>query len=122
MADEGYVIGQLAGISNDSDRKILENIFRVVLRETRFGEPSQRTKLTNFSAIYQGSTTATSTSEFSIQHGMAAVPRLAIPVLNLNQVGSRVPDVQVTRVADGKRIYLKTEAGSTNAVFWMIVE
>lgn len=122
MADEGYITGILAGISDQNLRRILTEAFRHVLREQRFGDPEDKTKATNFSAIYQESTTAGSTSEFSFRHGMAVTPRLAIPCIDLNHVGSRTVDVEVSRVADGQRIYLKASAGSTNAPFLFLVE
>lgn len=122
MADEGYITGILAGISDQNLRRILTEAFRHVLREQRFGEPEDKTKATNFSAIYQESTTAASTSEFSIAHGMSVTPRLAIPVLNLNKAGAKLVPMEVTRAADGRRIYLKTAAGSTAAAFSLLVE
>lgn len=122
MADEGYITSLLAGISNPGDRKILQDAFQHLLRQMTFGEPDGQTKATNFGAYYQASTTATSTGEFSISHGMSVTPRLAIPVLNLNQQGCRLADLEVSRVADGRRIYLKAAQGSTNAAIFLLVE
>jgi hypothetical protein len=122
MADAGYISGLLAGIPDQNLRRILEDAFRHILREQRFGEPQDKTKATNFASYYQESTTAGSTGEFSIAHGMATAPRLAIPAINLNRVGSRTVDVEVSRVADNRRIYLKASAGSTSAPFLFLVE
>lgn len=120
MADEGYVIGLLAGIPDQTTRKVLEDAFREVLRQIRLGEPEHHQKATNFAAFYQDSTTAGSTSEFSFQHGMNVTPRLAIPVLNLNKPGASVVPLEVSRAADGRRVYLKST--STSAAITLLVE
>lgn len=122
MADQGYLLSLLAGIPDQNLRRILEDYTRHLVREYRFGEPEDKTKALNFASYYQESTTAGSTGEFSIAHGMATTPRLAIPCVNLNHVGSRTVDVEVSRVADNRRIYLKATAGSTNAPFLFLVE
>lgn len=123
MADEGYISGLLSGVQDARLRSILEDCFRHLLREQRFGEPTNRSKATNFGAYYQGSTTGASTSEFSFLHGIAGVsPRLAIPCLDLNRPGSRLVDLEVSRAADSKRLYLKAAAGSTSAPFILLVE
>jgi hypothetical protein len=68
------------------------------------------------------STTASDTSEFSIVHGLVETPRYAIPVLELGKVGSRAGGLVVSRAADGKRLYLKADVGSTNAPVMLLVE
>lgn len=122
MADEGYITGILAGIGDQNLRRILTEAFRHVLREQRFGDPEDKTKATNFSAIYQESTTPGSTGEFSFPHGMAVTPRLAIPCLDLNKVGCGIVRLEVPRPADNKRVYFKAVAGSTGIPFLMLVE
>lgn len=122
MADIGYIRTQLNGISDAATRRVLTNCFEHVLGNLRFGPPDQQVRAENFQLYYQKSTTATSTGEVSFRHGLAGAPRLAIPVLDLNQVGARTVPLEVTRVADGTRVYLKTEAGSTNAAFCLLIE
>src|SRR3990167_7666459 len=112
--DLGYVIGELAAIKDDAERIALQNIFKHIVPGVKFGEPEHHARALNFAAFYQASTTAGSTGEFSIVHAMTTTPRLAIPVLNLNQAGAQLVPLHVTRVADGKRIYLKTSAGSAS--------
>ena len=120
--DLGYVVSELAAIKDQDARLALQRIFTHMIQGVRFGEPEHQTKALNFGAFYQASTTAGSTGEFSIVHGMTTTPRLAIPMLNLNQAGAQVVPLQVSRVADGKRIYLKTSAGSTGAAILLLVE
>lgn len=79
-------------------------------------------KATNFALYHQASTTATSTGEFSIAHGMDRVPHLAIPTLDLSQPGAKLVQIEVSRPADSRRIYLKAAAGSTNAAVSLLVE
>jgi hypothetical protein len=118
--DLGYVVSELAAIKDQEARRALQRIFTHMIQDVRFGEPDHQTKALNFGAYYQASTTAGSTGEFSIPHGMTTTPRLAIPVLNLNQEGAQVVPLQVSRVADGKRIYLKST--STSASIFLLVE
>lgn len=122
MADIGYVRGLLGGIQDAKTKRILVDVFEHVLGNLRFGPPEQQVRAENFQSYFQKSTTATSTSEFSFRHGLASTPRFAVPVLDLNQIGARLVPLEVTRAADGARVYLKTVAGSTNAAFCLLIE
>lgn len=113
---------KLGGIQNAKDKQILIDCFEYVLGNLRMGVPEHQTRAENFQSYFQESTTGTSTGEFSVQHGLPTAPRLAIPVLDLNQPGSQLVPLEVSRSADARRIYLKTSAGSTNARFTVLVE
>lgn len=95
-------------------------MFDHVLDQGSFGEPDHQTKATNFRAYFERSTTAGSTGEVSWPHGLPYTPRLAIPCLDLNQAGSQIVPLEVSRVADGKRIYVKST--STAAAVLLLVE
>ena len=45
-----------------------------------------------------------------------------MPVLDLNSSGMETGPLRVTRPADASRLYLKTSAGSTGAVFALQLE
>lgn len=79
-------------------------------------------KATNFQWYHQVSTTAASTSEFTIAHGMDRTPQVAILTLDLSQPGAKIVPLEVARSADSRRIYLKVSAGSTNTPFSLLVE
>lgn len=122
MADIGYIRTQLNGIPDATTKRILTSVFEHVLGNLRHGEPENQTRSENFQAYFQASTTASDTSEFSIVHGLNMVPSLAIPVLDVRQVGAKLPQLEVSRAADNRRIYLKAAAGSTNAAFKLLIE
>jgi hypothetical protein len=120
--DLGYVINELAAIKDEDARRALQRVFTHMIQDIRYGEPQHHTKALNFGAYYQVGTAPNSTNEFSIQHGMTTTPRFALPMLNLNQQGAKVVPLETARVADGKRIYLKTAAGFENAAILLLVE
>ena len=119
MATTGYVEALLQGLPDDA-RRVLTQIFRYLVPNTRFGPVEDRTKSESFQAYFYTATTDASTGEFSIQHGLSRVPYLVIPVLPLDQVGARTVPLEVTRAADAQRIYLKST--STSAAFAIFVE
>lgn len=123
MADIGYVRRALLGIPDATTRSVLLTIFEHVMGNLTVGavDPSNK-KATNFQMYHQPSTTATSTSEFSIVHGMDRTPQIAIPVLDLSQPGAKIVLLEASRAADSRRIYLRAAAGSTNAPFSLLVE
>lgn len=122
MADLGYVRTLLRGIPDAKMRSVLDQAFTHILENLRLGVPEHQTRAENSQQYWLQSTTATSTSEFSIPHGLVNAPHYAIPVLELDKVGSRVNGLEVSRAADKSRIYLKAEAGSTNAPITLLVE
>ena len=114
-----YVEALLGGLDANM-RRVLTEAFRYVVPNTKFGPVDHQTKSENFQAYYVVSTTATSTGEFSIVHGLGRTPYLLVPVLPLDQVGAQLVPLQVTRAADGQRVYLKST--STSAPFTILVE
>lgn len=120
MADLGYVKALLRQVPDEATRRALDQVFTHVLDNLRFGVPEHHQRAVNHQAYFQTSTTATSTGEFSITHGLGSAPRLAIPALDLTQPGARLVPLEVSRAADGQRVYLKST--STSAVVWMLVE
>lgn len=123
MAD----IGALRRIALSIPDPVLKAIM-VQYTEQAFGnltfgavDPANK-KATNFQMYHQPSTTAASTGEFTIAHGMDRAPNIAIPVLDLSQPGAKIVPIEVSRAADSRRIYLKAPAGSTNALFSLLVE
>lgn len=121
MATVGFVESLLGGLAADVKRPLLE-VMRYVLPNSRWGPVEHQAKTESFQGYYQSCTTATSTSEFSVIHGMGRTPYVAVPVLPLDDVGARLVPLTVTRAADGQRAYFKTEAGSTNAPFFLYLE
>ena len=122
MADIGYVRTLLAGISDQTTRRIIEQAFEYTYGNLRYGEPDHQTRAVNGQFYYLQSTTATDTSEFSVAHGLDSAPALALPLLDLNRVGDVLPQISVSRAADSKRIYFKAAAGSTNMPFTVLVQ
>lgn len=106
------VIGGVEALVGGLDsliKKALIAVFDYVLKNLRFGRPGHQEKTENFQASYvEGTTHSTADTEFSILHGRETAPYLAIPVLDLQAVGSRMPVLEVTRAADANRIYLSS--------------
>lgn len=100
----------------------MTELLRAMVPFLRFGPVEHQQKAENFASHVVVSTTATSTGEFSIVHGLGRAPYRAMPVLDLNSSGMELIPLRVTRPADASRIYLKTSAGSTNAVFALQIE
>lgn len=123
MADIAYVRSALKGIPDATTQRVLLTVFEHLMGNLTVGavDPTNK-KATNFQWYHQASTTATSTGEFSIVHGMDWTPQVAILTLDLSQPGAKIVPFEVSRVADSRRIYLKAPAGSTNAPFSLLVE
>lgn len=103
------VIETYSGGLDAAIKSALKKIFDYVLKNVRFGRPGHQDSSENFSGSFvEGTTHAVANTEFSIEHGRDTAPYLAIPVLDLNTVGSRIPPLQVTQAADGRRIYLSS--------------
>ncbi len=122
MADLGFVLRELNALPAEL-RPVFTRILTEVLKQLRFGHPTgaQPDPMTNFGGgFFQGTTGAIAGDEFTIAHGFGRTPYLAWPVLPLDQVGSRVVDLMVTRAADDKRLYLSS--ATTSAAFSLAVE
>ena len=122
MADKGYVQGRLRGIADKTTRQILHDVLGYMLDNGRLGVPAHQTRAENMQLYWLQSTTASDTGEFSIVHGLATTPAYALPVLELDRAGAKLPQLEVSRAADSRRIYLKASAGSTNAAFILLIE
>lgn len=122
MADVGAVKALLNGVPDAPTKRILNQVFEYVLGNMRFGEPEHESRAENFQSYFLNSTTPASTGEFSIAHGLNAVPKLLIPVMDPQTVGAKFPQLEVSRAADSRRIYLKATAGSTSMAFTLLVE
>lgn len=120
MADLGYVQSLLRQVSDDKTRRALEECFKHVLGNIRLGVPEHQTRAVNLQTYFLTSTTAASTGEFSIVHGLGTAPHLAFQVVDLSQPGAKLIPLEVARAADAARIYLKST--STSAPFWLCVE
>lgn len=119
MSNVGYITTRLLGLPADT-RKVLTEVFDYLVPNLRFGAPDTP-KSENFSAFYASSTTpSTANTEFSIAHGMARTPYLAIQVLDLNAVGAQIVPLTNSRAADQMRVYLKST--STSAVITLLLE
>lgn len=120
MASLGGLEALLGGLEANT-RKVLTELIRASFPYLRLG-PLDTDKAENFAGYKITSTTATSTGEFSVEHNIGRTPYLMLPVADLSAVGAALVPLEVTRAADDRRIYLKTQAGSTNAVFSIYVE
>lgn len=105
--DIGYIKAQLGPFTADQ-KKALANIFTHICQSVDLGEPTHQMRAGNLQAYYLASTTAASTGEFSVAHGLDFVPNFAIPVIDLRQRGVQTVSLEVSRPADGRRIYLKS--------------
>ena len=121
MAVSGFAESLLGGVEPGLKR-VLTELVRYVLPNSRFGPVDHQTKSESFQAYYVNSTTASSTGEFNIVHGMGRVPYLALAVLPLDSSLTAFPVLRVTRPADGQRVYLKADPGSTNTPFTLLLE
>jgi len=122
MADIGYLRTLFTGLKEPDAKRIFTSAFEYLLGNLRLGAPDHQMRAENLQAYWEKSTSASDTGEFSFAHGLTSTPRYAIPVLDLNTKGAKVIPLEVSRVADGKRIYLKTTAGSTNAPILLLIE
>lgn len=118
MADIGAIKAELASFQGAQKSSLL-NCFTYLLNNLSFGAVAHQTRATNFQAYYLESTTAASTGEFSVAHGLNSAPNWLMPVLPLGSIGARLVPLEVTRAADDKRVYLKST--STSAAFAVLV-
>jgi len=120
MATSTIVESQTGGLESGL-RRALKAIFDYVLKNLRFGRPGATEPSENFQANFvEGTTHSVAGTEFTVVHGRESAPYLAIPVLDLQTVGSRVVPLEVTKAADARRLYLKSTIAS--AAFTLYVE
>lgn len=103
-------------------KKALTNLLTYLVPNLRVGPIEHQTKSENFQNYWVNSTSDASTGEFSILHGMGRTPYAARVFLDLSVVGAKAPVLTVSRAADAQRVYLKADAGSTNAPFTLLLE
>ena len=119
MASLGVIEALLGGLEADT-KKILTEVVRALVPNLKVGPVDHQSKSENFQSYHLVSTTAASTGEFSIVHGMGRTPYVATPTLDLTSSGLACVPLTVTRPADNQRIYLKSSV--TNAPFSLLVE
>lgn len=120
MADLGYVKSLLRQVADETTRRALDQVFTHILGNLRVGVPEHQGRAVNLQMYFEASTSATSTGEFTVAHGLGVTPHLAIPVLDVSQPGARTVPLEVSRAADNQRLYLKST--STAAPMWLLVE
>lgn len=117
MAAPGYVDTILNAL-DAAIRVPLTNAFNYAMRDNALGA---NVKAENFSWFKVSSTThATANTEFSVLHGMDHAPTKLIPMLRLDSTGQQLVPLVCARVADAKRVYLKSS--STSAQFIAFLE
>jgi hypothetical protein len=120
VAALGGLEALLGGLEANT-KKTMTEVLRALVPYLRFG-PVDTPKAENFAAYKVTSVTGTSTGEFSVEHGIGRTPYLLVPMLDVTAVGAAMVPLEVTRSADDRRIYLKTQAGSTNLPFSVYLE
>jgi hypothetical protein len=120
MATSSYVESLMGGLTREM-RATFKRVFDYTLSNLRFGPPVHQNRAENIQAYWLTATTPTTANEeFSIAHGLARTPYLAIPVLPVTAVGAATVNLQVTRAADASRVYLRSP--STNVPVWILCE
>lgn len=118
MADIAAVKTELAAFEGTQKAGLL-NAFTYTYGNLSLSA-SDRGKAGNFLLYYiDGRTSSNANQEFSIAHGLEGTPSVLIPVMKLNEVGSMLVPLTVSRAADGKRVYLKSS--STSAAITVLV-
>ena len=116
MASLGYVTALINGLEAAVVTR-LEKVFAHTLTTYRLGTD---TKAANFSWYrVQSTTAATANEEFSIAHGLEAIPTHLIPVLDLSVVNSETPKLINSKAPDRQRVYLKSDSTSTVFVAYL---
>jgi hypothetical protein len=117
VANKGYISNLLNKLPVDFKSNIVE-AFDHTLDTFQLGG---NRKAMNFRWYACTSTTAaTADAEFSVEHGLEAAPSKLIPIIDLTQIGSKMPVLTVTRAPDASRVYLSSP--STSVVFNFYVE
>ncbi len=120
MADASYIKSLFGGVSADV-KKAADQAFTYLLANLKLGPFNNERRALNFQWYwFSGTTASVANTEFSIAHGMGRIPMAILPVLPLDQVGSQIVPLKVSRAADVNRIYLTSS--STSAAFAVLVE
>lgn len=110
----------LLGALESNTKKVLTEVMRALVPNLRFGPVDHQTKCENFQGYTLTSTTATSTGEFSVAHGLGRTPYRLMPAMDLSSSGGNFVPLTCTRPADAQRIYVKSSI--TNVVFSVYIE
>ncbi len=109
MAVTGYVNAIINSLAVEL-RQPFTTIFDYVMREYSLGDG---VKAENFLWYrIEGTTSSTPGTEFSVVHGLDHAPSKLIPILPMDVVNAQIVPLQVTRVSDIRRIYLKSSVAS----------
>jgi hypothetical protein len=119
VATSSYAKALLGSIPADmkaSFGKVMEYIFEGNLR---FGPIEHQKRAENFAGVYLDTTTATvADDEFNVAHGLGGKPRVMWQVLDPQALGAKVVRLEVSRIADERRIYLRSpEAGAAITLY-----
>jgi hypothetical protein len=121
MATLAAIESELGGIPSDQRRSLLNAFKEIVKNGIRFGRPGDAEPTENFSGhFYAAETSSVSGREFIVPHSLGRAPYLAIPILDLQTVGSQSVALEVTRAADATNVYLSS--ASTSIPFGLYVE
>jgi hypothetical protein len=112
MASIGLIQQLLNGLSDQGDRKILQNCFEEAMKQFRLGDSDKAENAAWFATEF--TTHSVANTEFSVEHGMDSAPSRFIPSIRLDIVNSAMVPLTVSRAADGRRAYFKSSvAGAT---------
>lgn len=121
MADYANIETMLAGLSDVDQRKILNAVFKYLLKDIRLGRAVDGDPAQNFAGgFFLATTPSVANEEFTIPHTFGRKPYLCIPVLPLDAVNAKIVRLQVSRAADAQRIYLKSP--ETDAEIYLYLE
>ena len=121
MADSGVVDVYLAGLTDTNTRRILNTIFKYILKDIRFGRSESGEASTNLGGgFFTATTPSVANTEFTVPHSFGRAPYLLVPVVPLDAVNSQIVPLKITRAADASRIYLSSS--STSAVVFFFLE
>lgn len=118
MANKGFVNGLLNTLPADM-RKVLNPAFEHVMDTWKLGAGQKATNAAWYR--FTATTPATANTEFSVEHGLNQVPSLLIPVVPLDSVGNACVPLTVSRVADGRRVYLQSSSTGAAICFYLEV-
>lgn len=120
MADFGNVETMLSGLADQDLRKILNAVFKYIMRDQRFGRSVDGDPAQNFGGgFFSATTPSVANTEFTVPHSFARKPYLLIPVLPLDDVNAKIVRLQVSRAADANRIYLKSPDADAAVFFYL---
>lgn len=118
MADIGSVEAELGSLPAEH-KKSLVAAFRYVLNNLSWTR-QDRGRAQNAQMYYTtGTTSSNANEEFSLAHGLGVVPSYIVPILPLDEVGSQIVPMTMSKAADNKRVYLKSS--STGASITVLV-